>query len=108
VGNEVQIRVEDRGPGVPPGDITRIFDKFYRIQHDGAGDHGAGLGLAISHGIVEAHGGRIWAANRPDGGAIVAFALPVRPSEAAAGAERRTDGGGEPRAPEWATPGRAS
>jgi two-component system, OmpR family, sensor histidine kinase KdpD len=108
VGNEVQIRVEDRGPGVPPGDITRIFDKFYRVQHDGVGAHGAGLGLAISHGIVEAHGGRIWAANRPDGGAIVAFALPVRPSEAVAGPERRTDGGGEPRTPEWATPGRAS
>jgi two-component system sensor histidine kinase KdpD len=108
VGNEVQIRVEDRGPGVPPGDITRIFGKFYRIQHDGSGGHGAGLGLAISHGIVEAHGGRIWAANRPGGGAIVAFALPVRPSEAVAGSERRTDGGDEPRTPEWATPGRAS
>jgi two-component system, OmpR family, sensor histidine kinase KdpD len=112
VGNEVQIRVEDRGPGVPPGDITRIFDKFYRVQHDGVRGHGAGLGLAISHGIVEAHGGRIWAANRPDGGAIVAFALPVRPPDTEAAGEHRTDGGaGEPappRTPEWATPGRAS
>jgi two-component system, OmpR family, sensor histidine kinase KdpD len=105
-GNEVHIRVEDRGPGVPPGDITRIFDKFYRIQHDGAAGHGAGLGLAISHGIIDAHGGRIWAANRPDGGAIVAFALPIRPPETAAVGDRRTDGGD--RAPEWATPGRAS
>jgi two-component system, OmpR family, sensor histidine kinase KdpD len=115
LGNEVQIRVEDRGPGVPPGDMTRIFDKFYRVQHDGTGAHGAGLGLAISHGIIEAHGGRIWAANRPDGGAVVAFALPVRPPETAYGGDRRTDGGGagagEPPAPrtsEWATPGRAS
>jgi two-component system, OmpR family, sensor histidine kinase KdpD len=105
-GSEVQIRVEDRGPGVPPGDITRIFDKFYRVQHDGVGGHGAGLGLAISHGIIDAHGGRIWAANRPDGGAVVAFALPVRAPEAAASGDRRTDGGD--RAPEWATPGRAS
>src|SRR5579864_889112 len=106
-GNEVQIRVEDRGPGVPPGDIARIFDKFYRIQHDGADGHGAGLGLAISHGIIGAHGGRIWAANRPGGGAVVAFALPVRPPEpSSAAADTRTDRGD--RAPEWATPGRAS
>jgi two-component system sensor histidine kinase KdpD len=117
VGNEVQIRVEDRGPGVPAGDVARIFDKFYRIQHDGAG-HGAGLGLAISHGIIDAHGGRIWAANRPDGGAIVAFALPVRPPEPSGGlspqggdtdsrAPSRRGAGGD-RASQWATPGRAS
>ncbi|HEV2283526.1 MAG TPA: sensor histidine kinase KdpD [bacterium] len=117
VGNEVQIRVEDRGPGVPPGDVARIFDKFYRIQHDGAG-HGAGLGLAISHGIIDAHGGRIWAANRPDGGAIVAFALPVRLPEPSGGLPPQAGdpdarGAGRPaaggdRASQWATPGRAS
>ena len=104
-GGEVQIRVEDHGPGVPPGDVTRIFDKFYRIQHDGKG-HGAGLGLAISQGIIAAHGGLIWAANRPEGGAIVAFALPLRPPASPQGGEIPTDRGN--RAPEWATPGRAS
>lgn len=97
-GDEVQIRVEDRGLGIPPGDVTRIFDKFYRVQHDGAG-HGAGLGLAISHGIVDAHGGRIWAANRRDGGAVVAFALPVRLPQPAEQGDRASG---------WATPGRAS
>jgi len=78
-GDEVQIRVEDRGPGIPPADLTRVFDKFYRTQHSGQ-DTGVGLGLAISHGIVQAHGGRIWAANRPEGGAMVAFALPLQRS----------------------------
>ena len=105
VVGEVQIRVEDRGPGVPPGDVTRIFDKFYRIQHDGK-VHGAGLGLTISHGVIAAHGGRIWAANRPAGGAIVAFALPVRPPAAAHDEDTRTDRGD--RAPEWAISGPAS
>ena len=104
-GGEVQIRVEDRGPGVPPGDVTRIFDKFYRIHHDGKG-HGAGLGLAISQGIIAAHGGLIWAANRPEGGATVAFALPLQPPVAAQADDTRTDRGH--RAPEWATPGRGS
>jgi two-component system sensor histidine kinase KdpD len=93
-GDELQIRVEDRGPGVPPGDVSRIFDKFYRIRHDGS-EHGAGLGLAISHMIIYAHGGRIWAANRPEGGAVVTFAVPLRRSQPA---ER------EERLPEWAMP----
>lgn len=77
VDDEIRIRVEDRGVGIPPDDLSRIFDKFYRIRHnDGVG--GVGLGLAISKGIVEAHGGRIWAENRPGGGTVVVLALPVR------------------------------
>jgi two-component system sensor histidine kinase KdpD len=94
VDNEVQIRVEDRGPGVPAADVGHIFDKFYRIRHDGT-RHRPGLGLAISRMIIDAHGGRIWAANRPEGGAIVAFALPLRSQQPA-----EQDG----RAPEWTTP----
>jgi len=94
VDNEVQIRVEDRGPGVPAADVGHIFDKFYRIRHDGTGRR-PGLGLAISRMIIDAHGGRIWAANRPEGGAIVAFALPLRSQQPA-----EQDG----RAPEWTTP----
>ncbi|HEX9372991.1 MAG TPA: ATP-binding protein, partial [Roseiflexaceae bacterium] len=73
---EVTVEVADHGPGVPPGDERRVFEKFYRAASaDGAG--GAGLGLAICRGIVEAHGGRIWAANRPGGGAIFCFTLPL-------------------------------
>jgi len=74
-GGEVHVSVADRGLGIPHGDLTRIFDKFQRAAHPpDAG--GLGLGLTISKGIIEAHGGRIWAANRPDGGAVVSFALP--------------------------------
>jgi two-component system sensor histidine kinase KdpD len=74
VGGEVYVSVADRGPGIPEADLVRIFDKFQRAEHP-ADASGLGLGLTISKGIVEAHGGRIWAANRPDGGAVVSFAL---------------------------------
>ncbi len=75
-GAEVQIRIEDRGPGIPPRDLKRIFDKFYRIEREDT-TRGVGLGLAISKGVIEAHGGQIWAENRPGGGTIVVFTLPV-------------------------------
>jgi two-component system sensor histidine kinase KdpD len=73
---EIQISVLDRGIGIPPGDLSRVFDKFYRVHRP---EHvtGTGLGLAISKGIIEAHKGRIWAANRPGGGTIVTLALPL-------------------------------
>ncbi len=69
------ISVADRGPGIPPGEEQRIFDKFYRTGPKRT--RGVGLGLAICRGIVEAHGGRIWVENRPDGGASFRFTLPV-------------------------------
>jgi two-component system sensor histidine kinase KdpD len=77
----VVVVVRDHGPGVPPGDLERIFEKFYRggVPPDQAS--GAGLGLAICKGIVEAHGGRIWATNCPDGGAVFTFTLPVSVAE---------------------------
>jgi two-component system sensor histidine kinase KdpD len=75
--NYMEIAVADRGPGIPKEDLTRIFDKFYRVQRP---DNvtGTGLGLAISKGIIEAHGGFMAAENRPDGGAIIMLALPIR------------------------------
>lgn len=72
----VTVEVADRGPGVPPGEEERIFEKFYRGSTTG---RGAGLGLAICRGIVEAHGGRIWAQNLPEGGLAVLFTLPLAP-----------------------------
>lgn len=67
-GKIVTVTVADRGPGIPAGDEQRIFDKFYRAGTiDGGG--GVGLGLTICRGIIEAHGGKIWAENRPGGGA---------------------------------------
>jgi len=71
----VQVEVADHGPGLPPGTEQRVFDKFYRAQPDSV--RGAGLGLAICQGIIQAHGGRIWAENRPEGGAIFRFVLPI-------------------------------
>jgi two-component system sensor histidine kinase KdpD len=69
------VEIADRGPGIPPGDEERIFDKFYRA--DPAREGGVGLGLTICRGIIGAHGGRIWAENRPGGGACFRFTLPL-------------------------------
>ena len=66
----------DAGPGIPKGQEEAIFEKFTRGARESA-TPGVGLGLAISRGIVEAHGGRIWAANRPGGGARITFTLPL-------------------------------
>jgi K+-sensing histidine kinase KdpD len=73
---QIQISVSDRGPGLPAGTETRVFEKFFRI-HQGESRRGIGLGLAIVRGIIEAHGGRVSAANREGGGAIFGFALPL-------------------------------
>jgi two-component system sensor histidine kinase KdpD len=81
VGPEMVVAVGDRGPGLAPGDQERIFEKFYRAKHyraEAAGnERGTGLGLTICRGIIQAHGGRIWAENRPDGGALFQFSLPL-------------------------------
>ena len=66
----------DRGSGIPPEDLNRIFDKFYRVQRTDSVS-GTGLGLSISKGIVEAHGGFISAENRPGGGTIITDPYPV-------------------------------
>jgi two-component system sensor histidine kinase KdpD len=75
---EVILSVLDFGPGLPERNLERVFDKFYRAE---AGDsqraYGYGLGLYICRRLVEAQGGRIWATNRPGGGASFSFALPV-------------------------------
>lgn len=70
----VTVEVADRGPGITPGDEDRIFEKFVRGQASGGG---VGLGLAICRSIITAHGGRIWAENRPGGGAVFRFTLPT-------------------------------
>jgi two-component system sensor histidine kinase KdpD len=71
----VTVQVADAGPGLAPGEERRIFDKFYRGSTGSR--RGVGLGLAICEGIVRAHGGHIWAENRPQGGAAFRFTLPV-------------------------------
>lgn len=73
---DVEVCVADRGPGLPPGAGQRLFEKFYRGEGVRRSE-GAGLGLAICRGIVEAHGGRIRAADEPGGGARFTFTLPL-------------------------------
>jgi two-component system sensor histidine kinase KdpD len=75
VAGGVDIEVCDRGPGLPAGGETRLFEKFFRGPH--AGVEGAGLGLAICRGIARAHGGWIVAENRPGGGAVFRVHLPA-------------------------------
>jgi len=84
-GSQIIISVADRGPGIPPADLERIFDKFYRVldgRRTSGYPAGSGLGLAVSKGLVEAHGGRIWAENREGGGAVFSVALPIGTTEA--------------------------
>jgi two-component system sensor histidine kinase KdpD len=71
----ITVQVSNQGPQIPPEHLDRIFDKFYRIT---AADRitGTGLGLSICKGIIEAHGGHIWAENIPDGLAFM-FTLPL-------------------------------
>jgi len=71
----IHVQVSNQGPQIPSEDLERIFDKFYRVV---ASDRvtGTGLGLSICKGIIEAHGGRIWAENMPDGLAFN-FTLPI-------------------------------
>lgn len=79
-GEQVIISVADRGPGIPPTDLEHVFDKFYRVLHSQSNTGypaGSGLGLAVCKGVVEAHGGRIWAELRVGGGLVVFVLLPV-------------------------------
>jgi signal transduction histidine kinase len=71
------ITVADSGPGIPSEDLTRVFERFYRVDKSRARPGGTGLGLAIVKHLVELHGGEAIAANRPEGGAMFTIKLPV-------------------------------
>jgi two-component system sensor histidine kinase KdpD len=79
-GPFVRVMVEDNGPGLPPGEPARLFDKFQRGNSEGT-VVGVGLGLAICQAIVRAHGGQIEAHRRGGGGACFEFTLPVNEPE---------------------------
>jgi signal transduction histidine kinase len=73
---EIEISVNDTGPGLPPGKAEHIFDAFFTTK-----PQGSGMGLAISKSIVESQGGRIWASNGEGRGATFHFSLPAAPAE---------------------------
>jgi signal transduction histidine kinase len=76
---EALVAVRDYGEGVTPEDVPYLFQRFYRGEKSRSRIFGgAGLGLAIARGIVDAHHGRIWVCNAPDGGAVFSFSIPCR------------------------------
>ncbi|MGH7045598.1 MAG: DUF4118 domain-containing protein [Stellaceae bacterium] len=82
-GAMVEITISDEGPGIPAGDLERVFDKFYRVEAQDRRRAGTGLGLAICRGFVEALGGRISAGNRRDrSGAMLTIVFPIASREA--------------------------
>jgi PAS domain S-box-containing protein len=75
VGRNVEFTVSDTGPGIPEGDLKRVFTAYWQAKK--TAHMGAGLGLAIVRGIVQAHGGKVWAENAAGGGAVFRFTIPV-------------------------------
>jgi signal transduction histidine kinase len=71
----LMVSISDSGVGLPPQQADRIFDSFFTTKRDGTG-----MGLRISRSIVESHGGRLWSADNPPGGASFRFTLPSKPT----------------------------
>jgi signal transduction histidine kinase len=78
-GGEVVFRVADTGCGITSENLPRVFDRFWQATR--ANRQGAGLGLPITKGIVEAHGGRIWVESTPNRGTTFSFTIPQTTSE---------------------------
>jgi len=70
--NQVQVTVEDSGPGLDPNGMEKIFDPFYTTKASGMG-----MGLSICRSIVQSHGGRLWATAKDSPGTMLHFALPI-------------------------------
>ncbi len=76
-GKRVTIRVRDRGPGIPPEELERVFEPFYRVESSRNRDSGGtGLGLSIARDIAQAHGGSLTLSNLAGGGLEAALSLP--------------------------------
>jgi len=88
--DSVELKVADRGPGIPPEQRGRAFEEFYR-RDVGTRRGGTGLGLAIVHAVVAAHGGSTWIEETPGGGTTVGFRLPLREQAAGASPEEAGD-----------------
>jgi two-component system sensor histidine kinase BaeS len=82
-GGQVQLEVHDSGEGIPPEALGHLFERFYRADSSRSRVvGGTGLGLAIARQLAEAHGGRLEAANHPQGGAVFTLSLPILPEKA--------------------------
>jgi two-component system sensor histidine kinase KdpD len=82
LGDLIELRVVDHGPGIPAPERERVFDQFYRLKRGGRRPEGTGMGLAICRGIVQAHGGGLRVETTPGGGATFVLTLPVSPAPA--------------------------
>jgi signal transduction histidine kinase len=89
------VSVLDRGVGIPEDELEAVFDKFIQSTKTRTGAGGTGLGLSISQEIIAAHQGRIWAENRPDGGAVFTFELPIHPQKKPAPLKREPKAGSD-------------
>jgi two-component system, OmpR family, sensor histidine kinase KdpD len=85
VGDRVIVRIVDRGPGIPPAQLERVFEPFYRAGSAGGGHRGSGLGLAIARGFTQANAGSIHVESLPGQGATFVFELPLDPLASDAG-----------------------
>jgi two-component system, OmpR family, sensor histidine kinase KdpD len=83
-GDRLVVRIVDRGPGIPPAQLERVFEPFYRAGTPRGGHRGSGLGLAIARGFTESNGGRLHVESLPGQGATFVFELPLAPAGAAA------------------------
>ena len=88
-GESFELMVRDTGPGLPAGDLVRVFERFYRVDKSRARPGGTGLGLAIVKHLVQVMGGTVTAGNRPEGGAVFTVRLPIR-TQAHSGAPERS------------------
>jgi signal transduction histidine kinase len=77
--SSIIIAISDEGPGIPPAEWTRVFERFYRVDKSRSGPGGTGLGLAIVKHLAELHGGTVTAANGESGGAVFTVVLPFQP-----------------------------
>jgi signal transduction histidine kinase len=77
LNEEVRVTVSDTGPGIPPEQLANVFDRYWQARR--SDQEGSGLGLFIAKGIIEAHGGRIWAEAHAGTGATFTFILPGAP-----------------------------
>ena len=87
-GGKLEVSVQDDGPGIPPEALSRVFERFYRVDKARSRDQGGtGLGLAIVKHIVQAHGGEVWVESEVGKGATFFFTVPAEPADPALPAE---------------------